>query len=103
MVVVEVNKHTSYATARQYAFQRASEVCGASGFNVLGADGNSYAGSTVVTTNRIGNTDITTANQTGGGHDFTLLYNCNGHGGAAVGGYSNGGGDVPRPEDLPRQ
>lgn len=27
MVVVEVNSKTSYATARQYAFRRAAEVC----------------------------------------------------------------------------
>lgn len=100
MIVVEVNKHTSAATARQYAFQRAAEVCGAGGFTPLGADGNTYAGPTIVTTHRIGNVDMTTANQTGGGSDFTLLYACNRGVGASQGGYGQG---VPRAEDLPRQ
>lgn len=107
MVVVEVNKHTSAATARQYAFQRASEVCGAGGFTPLGADGNSYAGSTVMTTQNIGNTTVTTAGEVGGGHDFTLMYQCNsGVGGSrSYGSTGTGAGNagVPRPEDLPRQ
>ncbi len=95
MVVVEVNEHTSYATARQYAFRRASEVCGASGFVVGGADGNSY-GPTRATT--VVGPDYATTRLSGGGHDFTLVYACNnGYDGSRPSGPGAGGA-----ENLPR-
>lgn len=106
MVVVEVNEHTTFATARQYAFQRAAEVCRGRGFNILDSDGGSRASTgTVYTTQQIGNVNVETANNVGGGSDFTLMYSCNagsGAGGGATGAGSYGAG-VPRPEDLPRQ
>lgn len=65
---------------------------------MLGTDGTSYTGPTVVTTHRIGTADMTVANQTGGGHDYTLVYSCNRRG--AGGGYGGGGGTPAK--DLPR-
>lgn len=104
MVVVEVNKHTTLATARQYAFQRAGEVCRGAGFTPVDADGNTYAGTgAVYTRQRVGDTSITTANTIGGGSDFTLVYTCNST--TSTGGPPGAdyGAGVPRPEDLPRQ
>jgi hypothetical protein len=95
LVTVGVNDKTSFATARRYALQRASEVCGAAGFQLLGADANSYGPTSATTVyGKIGNTPTATTFTSGGGHDVSVMYRCNAPPIHQPGG--GGAGDLPR-------
>ncbi len=100
MVVVKVTNRTGMGTAKEYAYRRASEVCGVAGFDILDGSADTeqryigvaqtqgtaqgsctgYANGKYVTGNCAGtSTSTTTAAATNiGKHEVSLLYQCRG-------------------------
>lgn len=100
MIVVKVTNRTGMGTAKEYAYRRASEVCGAAGFDILDGSADTeqryvgYAqtqgtaqgtcngtaiGNTLSANCSASSTTTTTAGATNiGQHEVSLLYQCRG-------------------------
>jgi hypothetical protein len=117
MMVVKVTNRTGMGTAKEYAFRRAAEVCGAAGFDILDGDAQTeqryveYAQTQgtaqgTYTGNANGGyvqgsySSTTTAGATNiGKHEVTLLYQCRGGYVPSTIAPAQGGSS---PDNLPR-